>query len=97
MHAGIRYTYILRVRRICGVDMPRSKVTSKFQVTIPKEVREEVGLRPGEVVMVESVSEEEILVRRFRRVEEPLRMLVGTEPFPRLVPVKELEERAEER
>ncbi|KPV62682.1 MAG: SpoVT / AbrB like domain protein [Candidatus Bathyarchaeota archaeon BA2] len=77
--------------------MPRTRVTSKFQLTIPKEVREEVGLKPGEVVIVESVSEEEIVVRRFRRVKEPLRMLVGKNVSSRHVPIEELEEKAEAR
>lgn len=77
--------------------MPRTRVTSKFQLTIPKEVREEVGLKPGEVVTVESVSEEEIVVRRFRRVKEPLRVLVGKKVSSRHVPIEELEEKAEAR
>jgi len=82
---------------ICVVNMSKTKVTSKFQVTIPKEVREKVGIRPGEIVMVEGVSEEEILVRRFRRVKDPLKVLVGKTPYVRHVPVEELEEKAEAR
>jgi len=82
---------------ISTVTMPKTKVTSKFQVTIPKEVREEIGLRPGEVVMVESVSEEEIIVKRFRRIKDPLKMLVGEIPSERHVPIRELEEKAETR
>jgi len=77
--------------------MPKTKVTSKFQVTIPKEVREKVGIRAGEVVIVESVSDEEIVVRRFRRVKDPLRILIGKTPSLRHVPVEELEEKAETR
>ena len=77
--------------------MPKTKVTSKFQVTIPKEVREKVGVRPGEVVSVESVSDEEIIIRRFRRVKDPLKVLVGEPPSVRHVPVEELEEEAETR
>lgn len=77
--------------------MAKTKVTSKFQVTIPKEVREKVGVRPGEVVSVESVGEDEIVVRRFRRVKDPLRVLVGKARSVRHVPVEELEEGAETR
>jgi AbrB family looped-hinge helix DNA binding protein len=79
------------------MNMPKTKVTSKFQVTIPKEVREKVGIRAGEVVIVESVSDEEIVVRRFRRVKDPLRILIGKTPSLRHVPVEELEEKAEMR
>jgi len=76
--------------------MSKSKVTSKFQVTIPKDVREEVGLKPGEIVLVESLSEEEIRVRRFRRVKAPLKVLIGKRAFHRHIPVEELEEKIEE-
>jgi len=79
------------------VGLARSRVTSKFQLTIPKEVREKVGLRSGEVVVVEAVGDGDILIRRFRRVDDPLRFLIGREPYPRHVPVGELEEKAEER
>ncbi len=77
--------------------MPKTKVTSKFQVTIPKEVREKIGVRPGEVVNIESVSDEEIVIRRFRRVKDPLKVLVGKTPSIRRVPVEEFEEKAETR
>jgi len=80
-----------------GETMPKTRVTDKFQVTIPKQIREETGLKPGEVVVVERVSEEEILLKRFRRIKEPLKVLVGERPFGRHVPVDELEEKAETR
>jgi len=70
------------------------KVTEKFQVAIPKEVREEIGLKPGEIVMVERVGEEEILVK-FRGLGDPLKLLIGKMPFTRYIPVEELEEKAE--
>ncbi len=77
--------------------MPKTKVTSKFQVTIPKEVREKDGVKPGEIVSVESVSEEEIILKRFRRMKEPLKVLVGKTPSARHIPIEELEEKAETR
>jgi len=77
--------------------MPKTKVTSKFQVTIPKEVREKVGVKPGEIVSVESVNEEEIILKRFRRMKEPLKVLVGKTPSARHIPIEELEEKAETR
>lgn len=94
---SIRYAYIRVFYVFSGVNMPKTKVTSKFQITIPKEVREKVGVRPGEVVNVESVSDEEIVIRRFRRVKDPLRVLVGKTPSVRRVPVEEFEEKAETR
>ena len=94
---SIRYTYIRVFYVFSGVNMPKTKVTSKFQITIPKEVREKVGVRPGEVVNVESVSDEEIVIKRFRRVKDPLKVLVGKTPSVRHVPVEEFEEKAETR
>ena len=32
--------------------MPQSTVSPKYQIVIPKEIREEVPLRPGQVVQV---------------------------------------------
>ena len=77
--------------------MAKTKVTDKFQVTIPKEVRDKVGLERGELVSLESVSDEEILIKRFKRVEDPLKVLVGKSPSHRHVPIEELEEKAEAR
>jgi len=77
--------------------MAKTKVTSKFQVTIPREVREKVGIRPGEVVSVESVSTEEIVVRRFRKLKDPLKVLIGKTVSTRHIPVEEIEEWAETR
>jgi len=77
--------------------MTKTRVTSKFQITIPKEIREKVGVRPGEIVSVESAGEDKIIVRRFRRVKDPLKVLVGKTPSARRVSVEELEEEAETR
>jgi len=77
--------------------MAKTKVTSKFQVTIPREVREKVGIRPGEVVNVESISAEEIVVKRFRRLKDPLKVLIGKTASTRRIPVEEIEEHAETR
>jgi AbrB family looped-hinge helix DNA binding protein len=75
----------------------KTKVTDKFQVTIPKQIREEIDLKPGEVVVVESVSEEEIILRRFRRIKDPLKVLIGEKPSTRHVPIGELEKKVETR
>lgn len=77
--------------------MPETTVTEKFQITIPKEVRDEMDLRPGEKVLVEKRDIDSILVRRHRRVRNPLKHLIGEKAYPRRVSVKELEERIESR
>ncbi len=77
--------------------MPRSKVTAKYQVTIPREVREKVGVRPGEMVSMEVLSQDEIVLRRYSSVADPLKTLIGGTPSRRAVPIEELEERIESR
>ncbi len=77
--------------------MGETRVTEKFQITIPKDVREAVGLRPGETVTVEAVGEEELKVKRFHVVKDPLRVLIGKKRmFKRPIPIEELEEKIEE-
>ncbi len=77
--------------------MARSKVTDKYQVTIPQEVREKLGVKPGEVVTVEALSDDEIVLRRYPRVDDPLAVLIGERRLRRAVPVEEVEENAESR
>jgi AbrB family looped-hinge helix DNA binding protein len=74
-----------------------SRLTAKFQVTIPKEVREAVGLKPGEEVLVEARGEE-IVVKPFKSLEDPLKVLMSAKRrFDRPIPIEELEERIERR
>ncbi|MGA2789862.1 MAG: AbrB/MazE/SpoVT family DNA-binding domain-containing protein [Candidatus Bathyarchaeia archaeon] len=75
--------------------MPETTVTEKFQITIPKEVRDEMDLRPGEKVIVEKRDTDSILVRRHRRVRNPLEHLIGEKVYHRRVSVEELEEKIE--
>ncbi len=77
--------------------MPRSKVTAKYQVTIPRQVREKVEVKPGEVVSVEALSQDEILLKRYPRIADPLSTLIGKRKSRRTVAVEELEERMESR
>ncbi len=75
-----------------------SKVTDKFQVTIPIDVRKSVGLRPGEEVTVEEAPGGAIIVKRFETVKDPLTVLIAKKPrFRRRIPVEELEEMSENR
>ena len=77
--------------------MARSRITSKFQLTIPKEIRDKIGLKPGEIVIIEIIDENNILIKRVRRVKDPLRFLIGEKPYPRHIPIEELEEKVEAR
>jgi len=77
--------------------MCRTRVTSKFQLTIPKDIREQVDLRPGEVVEVQVDDRGAIIIKRFRRVKDPLEVLIGRAPSTRHVNIEELEEKAETR
>ena len=74
-----------------------SKVTDKYQVTIPKDVREELGLRPGEEVIVETGAKGHIVVKRFRSIKDPMSVLAGKKTHPRHIPIEELEEKMESR
>ncbi len=77
--------------------MPRSRVTAKFQVTIPRKVREKVAVKPGEVVSIEAVSQSEIRLRRFASIADPLQVLIGMKASRRGVLVESLEEKIESR
>lgn len=77
--------------------MARSKITDKYQVTIPRAVREKVGVKRGEVVTVEAISDDEIVLRRFAKVADPLKELIGAKARLRALPIEELEDAAESR
>ena len=77
--------------------MARCRLTEKYQVTIPKEVREKVRVSPGEVISIEAISEDEIRLKRFPSVADPLEVLIGKRTYKRAVPIEELEEKLESR
>jgi len=83
---------LIRIR----MRMKAVKVTDRYQVTIPREVREQVRIRPGMVVWVEARGKHEIVIRVPETVDDPLRVLVGRRPLlKRHLPVEELERLAE--
>lgn len=51
--------------------MSQTRVSSKGQITIPKSVREKMGLQPGDKVRVE-VRGENIVIERVRRPSESM-------------------------
>lgn len=55
--------------------MPSSRLTSKGQITVPKEVRDQLGLRPGDEV--EFVAEDSSYRVRKRLGESPFDRYVG--------------------
>lgn len=65
------------------------KVTKKYQVTIPEDVRKKIGLKPFEEVEVVALNDNEILVRRkLRTVKDPLSILFGSQTDVEVPPEK---------
>ena len=65
--------------------MAKTKVTSKGQVTIPKDVRERLGLRPGdEIEFVEDGRgfrvQKRVPASPFKKYRGHLKRLVGRDP-----------------
>ncbi|MCD6491908.1 MAG: AbrB/MazE/SpoVT family DNA-binding domain-containing protein [Candidatus Njordarchaeia archaeon] len=75
--------------------MGKTKVTEKFQVTIPKDIREKIGLMPGEIIEVEVMDEKTIVLKR-DVVKNPLEHLIGKKQlFKNHIRVENVEEAAE--
>lgn len=73
------------------------KVTEKFQVTIPKDVREKINLKPNEEFEVIALNDNEILLRRkVKRVKDPLEVLIGKEKMEEEIPPEKIDELGEE-
>ncbi|MDK2372660.1 MAG: AbrB/MazE/SpoVT family DNA-binding domain-containing protein [Candidatus Korarchaeota archaeon] len=53
--------------------MPRVKVTRNYQVTIPAEVRNELGIREGDYLEVYVSEEGHIVMKKVRRARKTLR------------------------
>jgi len=53
----------------------KSKVTSKFQITLPKKIRENLGIREGDEVVFEGKGDD-VSVKVEKRID-PVETLVG--------------------
>ncbi len=74
----------------------KTTLTSKGQLTLPKKVREELGLKPGDELLVEVENDRITLVprRRYRAEELDQLILKAQKPFPGLKAEKEAAARA---
>jgi AbrB family looped-hinge helix DNA binding protein len=73
------------------------KVTEKFQITIPKEAREKIGLKPGEEFEVVVLNDNEIILKRkFKRIKNSLEVLIGEEEWKEEISPEKLDELSEE-
>ena len=71
--------------------MPRARLTSKGQITIPKEVRERLSVEPGDVVEFSYTGDHlEVRALRRRRVRE----FRGLFPIPRASTIEQERARA---
>ncbi len=77
-------------------DVGKTRVTAKFQITLPADVRERVPFHPGETVEVVAKDEQTVLVRRTRKVKNPLRYLIAKKPWlDKSIPPEQVDELAE--
>jgi AbrB family looped-hinge helix DNA binding protein len=73
--------------------MALSKVTSKFQVTLPADVRAKVTIRAGETVEVEAQDEQTVVIRRRKKMKDPMKFFSPKRPLlKRHIPPDELDE-----
>ena len=64
-----RYTESRKVRKITMTKLV--KLSSKGQLTLPKEIREELGLRPGDLLELEKLDQNRYVIAKYT----PLRQL----------------------
>ena len=71
--------------------MPRSTVTSKGQVTIPKEIRDQMGLKPGDRIDFVRDRSGRISLKAINTDFRSLRGIIKS-PFNRPITLKEMDE-----
>jgi len=57
--------------------MTYAKVSSKYQITIPKDVREALGLEAGDRLYI-GLEGSKVVLRALRKVENPTKRLYGS-------------------
>jgi AbrB family looped-hinge helix DNA binding protein len=57
--------------------MVRAKVSSKFQITLAKEIREALGIKAGDEIHL-SKEGDKVVIRAIPKVENPTRILYGS-------------------
>ncbi len=78
------------------MHMGKTRVTSKYQITLPADVRSKMPVHPGETLVVEVQDPTTIVVRRERSVRRPLSVLIARRPLLRQhITPDELDELAE--
>lgn len=76
--------------------MGKVRVSRKYQITIPKDVRDKIKIKAGEIVEVEAVDSSTIVIKR-KILSDPLKHLIRKKPaFKKPIPVEEVESAAEE-
>jgi len=55
--------------------MPTATITSKGQITIPKKIREKLGLKPGDKLDFEVEDNRSIYIKRKKSIDEAFGML----------------------
>ena len=76
--------------------MGKTRVTSKYQITLPADVRSRMPVHPGETLVVEVSDPSTIIVRRERAVRRPLSVLISRRALLRRhIAPDELDELAE--
>ena len=66
-------------------------------MTIPKEVREKINLKPNEEFEVIALNDNEILLRRkVKKVKNPLEVLICKEEIKEEIPPEKVDELGEE-
>ena len=78
------------MRATLGKEM-KTTLTTKGQLTLPKKVREALGLKPGDELLVEVEDDRIMLIPRRRYRAEELDRLIpkAQKPFPGLKAEKE--------